>query len=177
MLARVFEVFRLSEVEPAGEFTDAEDVDATSYGFRTERGCMGEFGQAEAGAKVRKEAEMLAQREERAALGLLVRGEIFPLGAANRTEEDRIGLLADLQRLRRKGLPGTINRRTTDQGRGLLKLKSELFLNDAEDFGGLCHDFGSDAVSGQHCNAIGLAHQGMMHGIVSSGTQKTKSWG
>ena len=119
---------------------------------------MGELGQAEAGAEIGEEAEVLAQGQERAPLGLLVGRQGLPLWSPHRPEEDRLALLADLQRLGRKGLAGTVDRRTADEGRGLLKSESELLLHDPENLGGLGHDFGSDAVSGQHCDAICIAH-------------------
>ena len=122
---------------------------------------MGEFRKAEAGTEIGKKPEVLAERQKSTALGLLVRGEVFPLGAANRSEQDRIALLADAEGLCGKGLAGPVDRRAADEGGGFGQRESEFLLDDPEDLGGLGHDFGSDAVSGEYCDAVGSAH-GMM---------------
>ena len=122
---------------------------------------MGEFREAEAGTEIGKKPEVLAERQERTALGLLVRGEGFPLGAADRSEKNRVTLLADAQGLGGKGLAGPVDRRAADESGGLGQRESELLLDDPKDLGGLGHDFGSDAVSGEYCDAVGSAH-GMM---------------
>ena len=159
----IFQEFGFAEVKTAGEFADAEDIDTAGHRLRTQWRGMSQLGKADTGTEIGKESEVLAERKQRSALGLLVGRQSLPLGAADRTEEDRIALLANLERFGGERLSGCINRGSPDRHRGLLEFKSELLLDGPEDLGGLGHDFGSNAISGQYCDAVGLAHRKRMH--------------
>jgi hypothetical protein len=139
------------------------DIDPSGDRLGTQGRGMSQLRQTDAGTEISKEAEVLAEREQCGALGLLVRRETLPLGAADGTEENRIALLANLEGLCGKGLAGRIDRGASHGHGSLLKGETELLLDGPENLGGLGHDFGSDAVSGQHCNAVGLAHRKRMH--------------
>ena len=78
--------FRRSEIDAAGELAHAEDIEAIGDEFLLHRGCVGEGGEANAGAEVGEESEVLAQRQERAAFGLDVGREVFPFRSADRSE-------------------------------------------------------------------------------------------
>ena len=106
---------------------------------------------------------MLAEGKECATFGLLVGRQALPFGAADRTEENGIALLADLQGLGGKSFTHTVDRGTADEGRSLLELESKLLLDGTENLASLGHDFGADAVSGQHCDAVDFVHRGRMH--------------
>ena len=69
-----------SEVEAAGEFTHAEDVEAALDERLFDGGGVGEFGVTKGGAQVGKELEVFAQGQEGGALGLFVGGRLSHLG-------------------------------------------------------------------------------------------------
>ena len=68
------------------------------------------FGKTNRRAKVGKELEMFAQRQQRRALGLLIRRQRLPLWAAHRTEKNRVAFTANPQRLRRERVPIHVDR-------------------------------------------------------------------
>ena len=92
---------------------------------------------------------MLAQREQGGALGLLRGRELFPLRAADGTEEDGVRGGADLQRGLRQGAAVAVDGGAANVGRGGLKREVFLAGDDREDAQRLGHDFGSDVVSGE----------------------------
>ena len=62
--------FGRSKIDPAGQFAHAEDIETLGDEFLFDRRGVGEGGQADAGAEVGEESEMLAQRQQRPALRL-----------------------------------------------------------------------------------------------------------
>ena len=60
-------VFRLAEIDAAGELADADDVDAVGNAPAFERRGVGELAVEEAGADVGEEREVLAERQQRGA--------------------------------------------------------------------------------------------------------------
>ena len=107
------------------------------------------FGQADGRAQVGEEAEMLAQRQQRGALGLLVRRQRFPFRSADGAEENRVRLAADAQRLRRQRLAVDIDGGAADARFRESKVEAEFRLDRGEHAARFGHDFGADAVAGR----------------------------
>ena len=115
---------------------------------------MGEGGEANAGAEVGKESEVLAQRQERAAFGLDVGREVFPFRSADRSEENRIRLLAGLEGFGWQGVSGGIDRGTADEMFTALDREAEFRLGGIEDADCSVHDFRADAVPCENGDAV-----------------------
>jgi len=105
-------------------------------------------------AEIAEQFEVLAQGQERGALGLQIGGQTFPLGAAHGSEQDGLRVLADLQGLGRQRLAVVVDGQTAHVGVGQLGGKVEFLGDGGEHAFGLLHDFGSNSVSGQYGNAI-----------------------
>ena len=113
------------------------------------------------GAQVGKEAKMFAEWKEGAALGLDVGGEVFPLGSANRAEEDGVGFFTSGDRFlgKRGFVVGGIKRCTTDEVGGAGDFEIELGSDCVENYEGNVHDFWSDAVARK--DGDGVRHAGV----------------
>jgi hypothetical protein len=133
---------------------DAEDVEAVGDEFLFDRGRVGERGKADAGVKVGEEAEMFAQRKERAALGLDVGWQGFPFWSTDGAEENRVRGLAGGDGFRRKRVSGGIDGCSADEVLCAGDGESEFRLNGVEKAEGFGHDFGADAVSGEDRDAV-----------------------
>jgi hypothetical protein len=96
---------RLAEVHAAGQFTHAEHVEAAFDEVGADGRGGSERGIADAGAQIGEEAEMFSQREQSAALGLLVGRELFPLRAADGAEEDGVAGFAGFDGFSGSALP------------------------------------------------------------------------
>ena len=86
-----------SKVEAAGELADADHVDAVRDAVRADRRSVDEVLQQQAGTHVGVEREVLAEGEEGGALRLFGRRQLFPLRAADGTEEDGVRGAAGLE--------------------------------------------------------------------------------
>ena len=86
--------FGRAEIDAAGELAHAEDVKATGDEVLSDGRGVGEGGQTDTGTEIGEEAEVLAQRQQRTALGLDVGWQGLPFRPADGTEEDGIRRLA-----------------------------------------------------------------------------------
>ena len=101
---------------------------------------------------------MLAQRQQRTALGLEIRRERLPFRTTDRTEEDRIGRLAGFHRVFGQRMSAIIEGRAADELFLERELDPETLGNFPEHLAGFGHHFGADAVSWQHRDLVGFTH-------------------
>ena len=140
--------FGLPEIDSAGEFPNADDVDSVGDALCLEGGGVGQFGIEETGAHVGVEFVGLPDREEGGALGLFLGREAFPFGAAHRPEEDRFAAVTDFAGGFRKSDPVVVDRNPADVGVLVFERKAEFFAGGLEDLQCHVHDFRADAVAG-----------------------------
>ena len=79
-----------------------------------------------------------------APLRLLFRREVFPLGSADRAEEDRARLPARLERRLRQGLSFVVDPRAADVAAGLLEADAFRLLDGGQELLGLGHHLRPD---------------------------------
>jgi hypothetical protein len=77
---------RLAEINAARQLADADDVDAVRNALRLERRGVDQVLVEQTGADVGEETEGLAQRQERGALGLFLRRQLFPFRTTDGAE-------------------------------------------------------------------------------------------
>lgn len=94
MLTAAFAAFRLAEVDAAGQFAYAENVEAVSSDVGAQRAELFQpliqFGRAQ----VAEQFKVFTQRQQRATLWLFRRRQVLPFRTADGAEQDRIRLLA-----------------------------------------------------------------------------------
>jgi hypothetical protein len=105
VLTAAFAAFRLTEVDAAGQFADAQNVEAVGGDIRAQRAELFQPLIQLRRTQVAEQFEMFTQRQQRAALRLLCRRQVFPFRAADGAEQDRIGLLAAFDGRLRQGVP------------------------------------------------------------------------
>jgi hypothetical protein len=113
---------------------------------------VGEFWEANGGAEIGEEGEVLAQWKKGGALRLLIGREAFPLGTADRAEENGVGGAACLQRGLGEGVAVGVDGRASDEALGEGELEGEFLGDRGQDAEGFGHDFGTDAVTGEDSN-------------------------
>src|SRR6266516_4541837 len=86
--------------------------------------------------QVREEVELLPEGEE-PTLGALLVSDVVPLGAADRAEEDRVGLPAQLERARRQWAAGLVDRGAANERRLELEADPGALADRLEDADGL----------------------------------------
>ncbi len=105
MLTAAFAAFRLAEVDAAGQFAYAENVEAVSSDVGAQRAELFQpliqFGRAQ----VAEQFKVFTQRQQRATLWLFRRRQVLPFRTANGAEQDRIRLLASGDGRLRQGVP------------------------------------------------------------------------
>ncbi len=107
---------RLAEVEPAGELADDHEVGPLDHRPLERRG-VHQHREAGGRPQVGEEIELLADGEQPALRPSLLRHAV-PLRAAHRSEEDRVGRLAEGEAARRERPAGGVDGGTAHQ-RGL----------------------------------------------------------
>ena len=94
--------------------------------------------------------------------------EMVPLGAADGAEENRFGSIAGGDRRFRKGRARRINGGAAHKGFRAFERKAEAGAGSVEHLERFAHDFGSDAVAGENCNAVvagHISHPGRKYGV------------
>ena len=140
--------FRRAEIDAAGEFADAEDIEAVLDEFLFHRRCIRQRGQADAGAEICEQPEVLPQRKQGTALRLDVRGQALPFRAADGAEQNRIRRLAGFHRRLRQRVAAVVDGRAADKVLGALDLEIEFPLHRIQHAQRLDHHFRADAVAG-----------------------------
>ncbi len=124
-----------------------------------ERGGAGQGREDDGRAQVGVEAEDLAQRQQGAALGLLVRRQGLPLRAADRAEQDGVGRLADIDGGLRQGLPFVVDPGAADIGLGALEGHFVAILYRVQHPQRLGHHLRADTVPGQNRHLETFRHR------------------
>ena len=119
------DAFGLAEVEAAGQFAHAEDIEAAGDDFLLHRRGVGELGKADRRPEICEEPEMFPQREQRGPLRLLVRRQRLPLWSTHGAEQDGLRLAAHPQRFRRKSVAVHVDGDPAYPGLGEVKLEGE----------------------------------------------------
>jgi len=153
----------LAEVHAAGQFTHAEHVEAALNEIRTDGRGAGERGIADAGAQIGEKAEVLPQRQQSTALRLFVRGELFPLRAADGAKEDGVAGFAGLDGLFRQRLAHGVDGGTTDEFVVVVEREAGTAGDGVEDAKGLGHDFWADTVTREDCEIVCARHEARVY--------------
>ncbi len=85
------DLLRLAEIDATGELAHDEDVEAFDE-LALQGACIRECRIADRGTQVGEQVEILAQAQK-ARFGAMLIGDVVPLGSADRTEDDGVGLL------------------------------------------------------------------------------------
>lgn len=114
----------LAEIETPCQLAHAEHIEAAFDEVRPHGAGGGEGRVANARAEVCKKAEVLADGQQSAALGLLIGRQVLPFRATYGAEEDGIARLAGGDGLSGQGLAGGVNGGTADELVGVFKLNA-----------------------------------------------------
>ena len=142
---------RFSEVDVARQFSQDQQIQpGHQIGF--ERAGLGQFRIDQRRTQVGEQVEVLAQAQQ-PLLGPRGTRQRIVGRAAHCPEQDGLGRFADLQRLVGQRIALGVIRRTTDQGTFGLHLQPVAHQHVQYPHG-LRGDFGTDAITGQHCNLL-----------------------
>jgi hypothetical protein len=95
---------------------------------------------------------MFPNRQESAAFRLLIGRQVLPFRTSDRAEQNRVTFLTDGHRFSWQRLPNGINGSSTNELGIELKAVIGFGGDGFEDFDGLCHDFWTDAITGEDCD-------------------------
>ena len=140
----------LAKVDARGELPHHQDIKAIAHNIGTERTGRSQRPKDLGRAEVAEQIKMLAQRQQRRTLRLLIGRQAFPLGAAHRTKQDRIRACANVQGLLGQGLAMVVNGNAAHVSTAIFQGKSKALLRHIQNLDGLGHDLGADTVSGQN---------------------------
>ena len=158
MLAVAFAPFWLTEVDPTGQFTDAQNVEAICGNVGAQWAESFQPLIQFCRTQVAEQFEVLTQRQQRTTLRLTVRRQMFPFRAAYGAKQNGVCLFTAFHCRLRQRLPVVVDRRTADviTTGGNTHLKS--MANCFQDFQGLCHHFRTNTVARQNSNMVILRH-------------------
>ena len=142
---------RLAEVDVAGQLADQQDVQA-SHQFGLQRRRVRQLLVADGRAEVRKQAQRLAQAEDRL-LGAQRALELVVLPVAHGAEQHRVGFLGQLEGGLGQGMAVLVVSHAAHVG----ELQLELQVQDLQDLDGLFDDLGAYAVARQDCDFHGAS--------------------
>ena len=158
MLTAAFAAFRLAEVDAAGQFANAENVEAVGGDVGAQRAELFQpliqFGRAQ----VAEQFEVFTQRQQGAALWLFCGRQVFPLRAANGAEQDRVRLLASGDRRLRQGSSLAVDGRAADVVLAGGNVHGKTLAHGFQYFHRLVHHFRANAITRQNGNMVILRH-------------------
>ena len=146
----------LSEVGVSGELAHHQDVEAFAHDVGAQRAGCGQSPVHGGRAQVGVESEDATQRKQRTAFGLQLRSQLFPLGAAYRTEEDGLGGSAGGNGAFRQRMLKLVVSGSAHLGRGPIKAKPLLGTYGFQHAYSFGHHFWSDAIACQHRDPMRL---------------------
>ena len=147
---------RLAEIDAARQLAHGEQVNADHGAGAKWRG----FCQRRRNChrtQIGKRAEFFTDFQQ-SGLWPHLAGQLVPLGAADRTEQDGVGGFANVDGALWHRVVVCINRRTTRRGFGVFKGKVRAFCNGIENFDAFGDHFRADPVAGQKTNFVGVTH-------------------
>ena len=155
--AEVFGFFRLAEIHAAGQFAHDQNINAVALPFLRERtGVRKNFRQLHR-AQVGEQTKFLPQPQQRGAFrSFFFRNRRIAVRQADGTEENRVGLFADVERDVRQCFFGEVNAGPTDGRVGDVQLELETFFRGAQNLDGFAHDFRADAVARERCDVVSV---------------------
>jgi hypothetical protein len=151
--------FRLGKINPAGQFTNDQDIKPPFNHFGLQGRVTSQGGEDNRRPQVAKKAENFAQRQQGCSFRLLFGRQAFPLRPTDRSEQDGIGFFTDLDGRIGKSRPSPINGDPANVGEGPVEPDVKFILNGIKDFHRLGHDFRADTVTRQYGNFEYLAHK------------------
>ena len=158
MLTAAFAAFWLAEVDAAGQFANAENVEAVGSDVGAQRAellqPLVQFGRTQ----VAEQFEVLTQRQQRTALWLLGGRQVFPFRTTDGAEQDRIRLFASGDGRLRQGSPLTVNSRPTDVILAGGNVHGKTLAHGFQYFHRLVHHFRANAITRQNGNMVILRH-------------------
>ena len=147
---RLVAPLRLAEIEPAGQLPHHHQVDALDPVRLHARG-LDQCGLDPDRAQIRVESEGAAQPQDRRPRPQLgVRIGVVPAGTAHGPEEDGVGALAALDRLRSQRRPVGLDRGAAHQVLGDLERDAVALCHPLQHGDRARGDLRPDAVAGQH---------------------------
>ncbi len=138
---------RFTKVDVTGQLTHDHDIQTCDDIALQSRG-LGQRIKAQRGAEIGKQAQLLADAEQ-AALRAHRIIQRLPFRAADRTEQDGIGLMCFLQRLGGQGGAGLVIGRAADERMLRFELHAAVGGEPAKDFHSFANDFRANAVAGK----------------------------
>ena len=147
MLAAAFAPFWLTEIDPAGQFTHAQNVEAVGGDIRAQRAELFQALIQLRRTQVAEQLEMFTQRQQRAALWLLCRRQVFPLRATDGTKQHGIGIFTAFHGRFRQWRTVVINRNTAHIVVAGGDFHRKTRANGFQYFQRLCHHFRANTVA------------------------------
>lgn len=117
------------------------------------KGSVRQLFKDHSGTDVGKQAQLLADAQQ-SALGTLAAGEIVPLGAADRAQQDGVGILAHVDGLLGQAAASSVDGAAAGQNGGAVESVAELVAHLVHNIDCLGDDIGADAVAGNDRNFI-----------------------
>ncbi len=158
MLTAAFAAFRLAEVDAAGQFAYAENVEAVSSDVGAQRAELFQpliqFGRAQ----VAEQFKVFTQRQQRATLWLFRRRQVLPFRTADGAEQDRIRLLASGDGRLRQGSSLTVDGRPANVILAGGNVHGKTLAHGFQYFHRLVHHFRANAITRQNGNMVILRH-------------------
>jgi len=140
---------RLAEIQVPVQLAQDHHIDALDD-FRPQRGRADQLREQHGGTEIGIERQALAQFQQTGARALLPVGNLVGR-AADRAEQDSVGLAGERQGLVGQGHTGGVDAGLAD--RRILHLQLEPVAGDgAQHLDRLRRYLGADAVTGQHCD-------------------------
>ena len=157
-VAAAFAALWLTEVNSAGQLAYAENIETVSGDIRAQRA---EFFQPLIELRRTQVAEQLkvfTQRQQRAALWLLSRRQVFPFWAADGAKQHGVGIFAAFDGGFWQRRTVVINGNTAHVVMAGGDFHRKTRANGFQYFQRLCHHFRANTVTRQHSNMVILRH-------------------
>ena len=152
-VAEIGDGLRLAEIDPAGQFTQDDDVEPIHHLALEARG-FGERGIADGGANIGEQAEFLAQAKEPGLRPHLVRHAV-PLWTADCAEDHGVGRVRlGHGRVGDRNLVSVVAA-AADQTFFDLEGPQSARIHERDELFHLGHDFRADAIAGEEKKLVG----------------------
>ena len=147
VLSAAFASFWLTEIDPAGQFTHAQNVETVGGDIRAQRAELFQTLIQLRRTQVAEQFEMFTQRQQRAAFWLLCRRQVFPFRATDGTKQHGIGIFAAFHGRFWQRRTVVINRNTAHVVVAGGDFHRKTRANGFQYFQRLCHHFRANTVA------------------------------